>query len=177
MSLITKQQVIERFEQIVENAPGDFNSSDIDIEFKNLGQTAGKACYDRITNSVVVQINSQVFKTDDARIVNHIVNDTIPHEIAHAIGFLTRSQRGHCRNWRALTIALGGTGNRCHTLPLARARKTKWAVYQVAGQSIEVGATRHKRIQQGTHRYSYKINGVSHHLHPSFFTGKMVVKT
>jgi predicted SprT family Zn-dependent metalloprotease len=177
MSLVTRQQVIEKFNQIVNNAPGNFNADDVRIEFKNLGQTAGKACYSRVNHKVVVQINSQVFKTDDPRIVNHIVNDTIPHEIAHAIGFLTGSQRGHCRNWRALTIALGGTGSRCHSLPLARARQTRWAIYQVAGESIEVGATRHKRIQTGQKSYSFIKNGVRHQLHPSFFTGKMIVKT
>jgi len=86
-----------------------------------------------------------------------MVDNTITHEIAHLIAFVSPHLRakGHNRNWKYIDIQLGGTGNRTHPMPLAKVRKTTWYLYNVAGKDIQMSAIRHKRLIAGK-RYSIK---------------------
>lgn len=45
-----------------------------------------------------------------------IVNNTIPHELAHAVGFDKGLCKGHDKQWKMLCIELGGTGSRCASI-------------------------------------------------------------
>jgi len=46
-----------------------------------------------------------------------MLDSTIRHELAHVIAFdVFKGDQGHNSNWRAIAIAIGDSGDRCHTM-------------------------------------------------------------
>ena len=141
----------------------------IQIKFQNKGRTAGTASVKR--GQMILSFNEQMLCAEHR---DRLLNDTIPHEIAHLVCFsLPQLGKNHDRGWKRVCIQLGGNGERCHDLPLARARKTRKrqrALYVVGGKELPVGLTQHKRIQSGTRSYRCSQGSVK----PDNFTGRIV---
>ena len=116
------------------------------------GRAAGQAMRRNLYYSIRFNLDA---KRMDPK---HFFNETVPHEIAHLIVFeltLTgRSRdRGHGHDFRRVCRALGGTGNRCHSIDLPKAKvHTKYKYTTDSGRTIEVGAVVHRKIQQGQGR-------------------------
>lgn len=91
-----------------------------------------------------------------------MVEDTIPHEVAHLVVMSqpTRfNQQPHGADWRQLCIALGGSGNSRHQLPLLPARRCRqWQYRDSQGQLHLLTTIRHQRLQQGQ-RYQVRASG------------------
>lgn len=111
------------------------------------GKAAGEATRKGMEYSI--RLNAQLWKHPDELL------NTIKHEVAHLIVFCMRlrgvsQDGGHGRDWKRVHRFLGGTAERCHTLDLGVARKTKQYVYVChSGTVIKVGAAKHKKIQAG----------------------------
>ena len=91
-----------------------------------------------------------------------MVEDTIPHEVAHLLVMSQPrrfNQQPHGNDWRLLCIALGGSGNTRHQLPLSPARRCRqWQYRDSQGQLHLLTSIRHHRLQQGQ-RYRVRASG------------------
>lgn len=80
------------------------------FEFDGATRRAGRAHY----SSGVLSVSK--LYAESSRVPNHAVRNTILHEIAHA---MAGHKAGHGKEWKRQAIAIGCTGNRCHTYDFA----------------------------------------------------------
>lgn len=81
---------------------------------------------------------------------DHLFNDTVPHELAHVICFANGSDHGHGLFWKRTCIALGGSGERCHTEAVTYAKGRTYVYTTSTGRTIHMSETKHRRIQGGS---------------------------
>lgn len=139
---------IKRFNDLISESNDRYGITlpTIDLRFDLRGRSAGQAI--RKGNTYSIRLNTNINH-------DHILNDTIPHELAHIICMYTGWDKGHGKIWKTICQTLGGTGNRCHSEEVTLARKVKKFSYTTTcGQVITVSTTRHNKIQNGT---VYKI--------------------
>jgi len=119
------------------------------ISWNLRGKSAGKATLN--DKGYFIHLNREVLE----KYPDHMMNVTIPHEVAHLIVFALIKQgrskdRGHGRDFQYVCRFLGGTGDRCHTLKLTPARVRSRYVYVLpSGLNISISSVTHNRIQQG----------------------------
>ncbi|QMV28993.1 hypothetical protein AP1_0286 [Aeromonas phage AP1] len=76
---------------------------------------------------------------------NHIFHNTIPHEIAHLVDYVTRGKSNHDRVWERIAKSLGCDGVSRHSLPVAGRGRV---VYMVPGYGkVTVTNSTHMVIQ------------------------------
>lgn len=138
------REFIKRFNDLItfSNHQYGINLPPIDLRFDLRGRSAGQAI--RKGNIYAIRLNLDINN-------EHILNDTIPHELAHIICMYTGWDKGHGKIWKSVCQSLGGTGNRCHSEEVTISRKVKKFVYATTcGQHITVSTVRHNKIQKGT---------------------------
>jgi len=86
---------------------------------------------------------------------DHLINDTVPHELAHIICFANGTDRGHGYNWKRTCQALGGSGERCHTEAVTYAKGRTFVYTTSTGHTVNLSEVKHRRIQQGA-GYTFK---------------------
>ena len=129
----------------------DIAYKDIDITFKSKGQAAAQATC--MENRVTKERHSfgLKFSTESASLdSNEMLNDTIPHEVAHLVCYWNDSLGdNHDYGWKRVCIALGGTGARTHSQVLTKGRYRTQYEYRLGntGKTAKVGAKAHKNIQ------------------------------
>lgn len=117
---------------------------ELDIRFDLKGRAAGMAGYRG--GRFYVRFNREAMELN----WEHMVQETIPHEIAHIVAFAKPSlgAKGHNPAWRAIAQSLGCKGERCHTMNLTPARKVRRYFYKLdSGMELMVGPKHHKQIQ------------------------------
>lgn len=140
----------------------------VEVKYDLRGRNSGQARYDSFTGKLTLRLNSQLFTPE----YSDELKNTIAHEVAHLVCYIyPRLGKNHDAGWRRVCIQLGGDGSRCHTLPLEKARKTRKAIYNVAGNEMHLGITRHKRIQQGK---VYRCNRSGQRITQENFTGRII---
>lgn len=141
----------------------------VTINFRNTGKTAGLAT--RRGFEYGITLNTQMLSDEH---IDNLINDTIPHEIAHLVCYFDRSLgKNHDRGWKRVCMRLGGNGNRCHSYNVQKARRSRKAIYVIAGKEIEIGVAVHTKIQRGA---EYTLRSSKATIKPEYFTGKVVVK-
>lgn len=132
------------------------------------GQSAGQAIIKPKAREGVIRLNLEAY----ALAPQHMLDDTIPHEVAHVVAGITGLGRGHDAGWRRIAIALGSTGQRCHSLDLPPARRTTRHLYRsTCGTTVPVGPTSHKRIQAGQ---VYRVKKTGGKIHRDGYQGAQV---
>ena len=125
---------------------------DIPIVFTNAGQSAGKCAARRIMGTI--QYNLEFSTRHIEAGWDHCFNDTIPHEVAHIVDHLNRGKWDHGPAWQGITVRLGGTGTRCHSIETAPSRNrrpmAKHVYITTTGYEIELSTVRHNKLQRGT---------------------------
>lgn len=143
---IIKKQVIETVD--LANAIYDIDMPYPTVEFKQLGQVAGYAILQRHGveyNETLAAENFDVF------------TNTVIHEVAHLVDYkihgTQRSKNGrriiHGKTFKAIFIALGGNGKRCHTYNVKSTKREQHKWVNTRGQEMLLGVTRHKRAMRG----------------------------
>ena len=79
----------------------------------------------------------------------HVINNTVPHELAHVICFVQGTDSGHGRVWVRTCRALGGNGERCHSEAVTYAKGETYVYTTSTGRTIHLSSIKHKKIQQG----------------------------
>jgi len=128
----------------------ELEQGDIKYRFVKAGQSAGKASWRRRMG--VVSYGLQ-FSLESAHVnIDEMINDTIPHEIAHIVNYVDKDTgNNHDYGWRNVCINLGGTGERTHnqTLSKAKYRKAYLYVTDSGSERIVRSAAKHRRLQNG----------------------------
>lgn len=90
-----------------------------------------------------------------------IMNDTIPHEVAHLVCFYNPSLgKNHDAGWQRVCKDLGGSGSRTHELKLTPARNLRvWQYRDTHGKIRQVTTVRHNKIQKKGMKYRFSDNG------------------
>lgn len=89
---------------------------------------------------------------------DHLINDTVPHELAHIICIANGSDRGHGYFWRKTCIELGGSGERCHSEEVVYAKGKTFVYTTSTGQTYNLSETKHRRVQQQGAVYTFRDN-------------------
>lgn len=114
------------------------------VRFDLRGRAAGQAIYKR--GAYAMRYNLEAYALDPA----DMVKDTVPHEVAHIVAHALGYGFNHGPRWRAICVALGGNGKRCHNLGLKPSRNMRPHRYvATCGTEIMVTTARHKRLQSG----------------------------
>lgn len=136
----------------------------VEIKYDLRGRAAAQA--QRRYNRLILRFNVEAIEKS----YDDMVNETIPHEVAHIVAFAfpNLGAKNHNHGWKRIARSLGSNADRCHTIQLTPARRRQRAARQIyrldSGREILVGPTQHKRIQQGA-KYNVKMTGESIEAH------------
>jgi predicted SprT family Zn-dependent metalloprotease len=153
-----KQQVIDKFNDLVAVSNDKFSMvlPSIKLRFDLKGCSAGQAVVKNGEYSVrfnMDMINGSGFE--------HILNDTVAHELAHIVAHIKKYGFKHDKYWRMFCISLGGSGDRCHTETVTPARKIQKYLYDTeCGNTIIISKIRHNRIQNENKVYRIITGGI-----------------
>lgn len=152
-----EKEICEQIRLCLERAEAlfDVDMNALRIRFDLKGLATARACFE--DGEFVFRCNPQAIRLDQVR----FVQETIPHEIAHFVGFVKPhlAQR-HNKGWKRTCILLGGSGLKYHQLPLDSARKIKkYAYISTTGHAVTLTAIRHNRIQKKDASYSVTGKG------------------
>jgi predicted SprT family Zn-dependent metalloprotease len=96
-----------------------------------------------------IRLNMTAWELD----AEQMLGETIPHEVAHAVSMWKYGPalgKGHGPLWQSVARSLGSTGDRCHALPLPKARRSREYIYRLPkGGEVVMGAQRHAKIMRG----------------------------
>ena len=128
----------------------------ITMTFRRTGQAAAQAGVRR--NRATGKSTYLLKFSLEAAALNpdEMLNDTIPHEVAHLVNFWDkRTGDDHNPGWKNVCRRLGGTGVRCHSQKLTKTKYRRQYLYITDGgtERIVKSAAKHNRIQRGT-RYT-----------------------
>lgn len=151
-----KQEVLAKVQQLTLKAEQLYNITlpKIDVRFDLRGRVAGWAGQ-RGFNHYFMRFNVDMMVNKSW---DHLLNDTVPHELAHIICFFRRTDRGHGWAWKITCRALGGSGQRCHNEEVEYAKGTTYYYVTTQGHTVSVSQIIHRRIQKGSN-YTYRGKG------------------
>lgn len=162
------QAVKEQVAKCIKLAEAKFNITlpQIDIRFDLRGKSAGQAgcTTNRLTGqtyNMYLRFNREHMQLG-GKTWEHILNDTVPHEVAHTVcQAFPKLGRNHDRGWAMVCKALGGNGLRCYSqedAPEAVAKARPYAYTTSTGHVVAVSPTIHSKIQKGA-AYLYRGKG------------------
>jgi predicted SprT family Zn-dependent metalloprotease len=129
---------------------GDFGNVTIRYDLRGLAAGQAKCKRSRLTGEAYdleLRFNREAMAKD----WDHMVRETIPHEVAHLVAF-ARPDLGannHNAGWTRIARSLGCKGDRCHTMALTPARRRYRFKYVTdSGVTVLAGPKYHKRIQE-----------------------------
>lgn len=127
----------------------DMSEVQIKVNIRSDSKCAGKAEYaDGIYS---VRFHKQAVKNH----YNEMVNETIPHEVAHIVCMM-KPQLGcnHDFGWKAVCQALGGIGDQYHTMGIGKTKRQRlWDYKTESGEIVQLTTVRHNRLQQNKVEY------------------------
>ncbi len=86
----------------------------------------------------------------------HIINDTVPHEVAHSFcQFNPRLGRRHDAGWKQVCFQLGGSSERCHSEDVVYGKGRTFEYTTDRNHKVRVSETIHNKIQRGR-TYTYR---------------------
>jgi SprT protein len=86
-----------------------------DVLFDLGGKSAGQLVYSNMSASYKIRINRGLLHKDP----NHVINQTIPHEVAHLVAFQVYGTKisPHGREWQSVMVDVFGLRpDRCHSI-------------------------------------------------------------
>lgn len=85
---------------------------------------------------------------------DEMMQETIPHEIAHLVCFILTIDKGHGERWKEVCRALGGSGKIHHEMRLTSVRKQKKFLYvNDQGREIHFAQGRHSNLRLGKQKW------------------------
>lgn len=163
-----QQQILARCKEVFKVAQSiywkgsplieSFDFNDIDIRFDLRGRSAGQAY--RTWNKMGMFVYGLRFNgemlTRDA--FDHILKDTVPHEIAHLICFMNPGLgKNHDKGWQRICRSIGGSAERCHQEQVILGRGNTYEYLTTNGHKVRIGE-KHHRIVQGGRPLTFRNN-------------------
>ena len=142
-----QQQIIDKCKAVFAEAKRLYglDMEHVGIRFDLKGRCAGMAC--RRAGHYWMRFNRDML-TREA--FDHVLNNTVPHEIAHIACFMNRTLgAGHNSGWMRVCAALGGNATRCHKEEVVYGKGHTYEYTTDRGHKVRVGDKYHKDIQAG----------------------------
>ena len=142
-----QQQVIDKTKACFDKAKELYglDLSRVHVRFDLKGRAAGVAMHRG--GMYAIRYNRDML-TRDA--FDHLLNATVPHEVAHIVCFMNRSLGAdHNSGWERVCKALGGTGATRHKEEVVYGKGHTYEYTTDRGNKVRVGDKYHKDIQQG----------------------------
>ncbi len=142
-----QQQIIDKCKAVFAKAKELYglDMSQVGIHFDLKGRAAGMAC--RRGNQYFMRFNRDML-TREA--FDHVLNDTVPHEIAHQVCFMNRALgSNHDAGWARVCRALGGTGDRTHSEEVVYGKGHTYEYTTDRGHKVRMGDKHHATVQRG----------------------------
>jgi predicted SprT family Zn-dependent metalloprotease len=117
---------------------------DIQVRFDLRGRVAG--CAGSRGGRYFMRFNTDMMQNAGWL---HVLNNTVPHELAHVICFVQGTDSGHGSTWARTCRALGGNGERCHSEQVTYAKGQTYVYTTSTGRTIHLSSIKHGKIQQG----------------------------
>ena len=149
------QQIIDKVRQCIDigNRMYGMQMPYFSISFNLKGRVAGWAQVKGLRGGVPVysvRFNNDMIVRDDEDVFNDMLNDTVPHEVAHCFCFANpRLGKNHDAGWRNVCIALGGTGGRTHDIDVVFGKGTTYEYTTDRGHKVRLNERRHQYIRSG----------------------------
>lgn len=125
-----------------------------EIRFDLKGRTAGTA-QTKVNGQQILRFNLAALYVEGGW--DHLYNDTVPHEVAHLVQYNNldwpksrKANPPHGRYWKGVMNQFGVKADRCHSLPLPKARQQRKWKYACSCKTWELSTTRHNKIRRGT---------------------------
>lgn len=148
-------QIVKKIEATLRHASDMYqvfliNGHNVLVDFSLRGQCAGMAVKEGEIYTIRINIDAYALDADN------MMNDTIPHEVAHLVMFQLqqhmpahRKEPAHGPRWKRICKALGGSGERTHTLALEPSRKIRKFLYELeSGREVVLTSVRHNRLRR-----------------------------
>lgn len=128
--------------------------SKVTIRFDLKGRAAGQA--GRVGNQYYMRFNHDMLGREA---FDHVLNNTVPHEIAHIVCFMNPSLgSNHNHGWARVCMSLGGTGAKFHKEEVVYGKGSTYEYTTTQGFQVRCSQQLHSRIQSGT-TYTYRGKG------------------
>lgn len=160
MSLeISKQLAAEKFNDVIHEACVMYPQCEDDLcaaylVFDLKGMSTGSA--ERDGTEFMVHLNPEALELN----LEYILNETIPHEVAHLVNFSDRSTgSSHNSGWKEVALNLGCSARRCHNIQLTRARRVRQYEYKLEdGTTILLKKKTHNGIHSGQYHVTARAD-------------------
>ena len=142
-----QQQIIDKCKAVFAEATRLYglDMSHVGIRFDLKGRCAGMAC--RRGNMYYMRFNRDML-TREA--FDHVINDTVPHEVAHIVCFMNRTLgSNHDSGWARVCRQLGGTGARTHSEEVVYGKGTTYEYTTDRGHKVRMSDKHHAIVQAG----------------------------
>ena len=157
------EQVRFKCTQVIEKARDLYgvNLSNVNIDFRLKGSVSGWAGCERCrVNGMIENLYKLRFNKNliNSKHFQDILDNTVPHEIAHLCGYADR-RLGYAHNdaWQRTCISLGGNGKKNHSYEITYVGGN-YEYITTTGHTIVLSHKRHTLIQSGM-SYTFK-NGM-----------------
>jgi predicted SprT family Zn-dependent metalloprotease len=137
--------------------------TNVRISFDLRGRSAGKAGgrgYRMPASSYYMKFNRDMLSREA---FDHVLNDTVPHEIAHIVCFMKPELgKNHDGGWARVCRALGGTGDRTHKEEVVYGNGLTYEYTTTNGNKVRLSERKHRSVQMGcTLRYRRGLGTVN----------------
>lgn len=188
-----KDKIINRIHEVILKADNELNLSgkvsdyNLTVDFPKSSRYLGRAGMKKNNQSGKFDLKIELNKNALEEKFEHMMEDVIPHEVAHLVCFVNYFVKGikvkpHGKEWKAICTRLGGKPSsickeKFSTLESAKKR----AIYRYAytlddGSTVLIPGPTHKKIQLGKlYSTRSKTTGKSFTIWRKNFEGKVKV--
>lgn len=174
---IILDRTIELLDKASEQYELHFDMEDVVIDFGLKGISAGMAKWQmrQAHTGEILSMTNPIIRYNDHAILtdfDHMLNDTVPHEVAHLVVPVEYSRTGRSRAWHGpiwqrVCKELGGTGETYHQMKLPKARIVREWLYRLpSGKELKIKTNRHNKIQNGK---QYTVGSTGEPIRPEHF--------
>ena len=150
-----QQQIVDNCKAVFAKAKELYphlNFDAVGIRFDLVGRCAGMA--HRRGGHYFMRFNRDMLNREA---FDHILNDTVPHEIAHIVCFMDpRLGRNHDYGWANVCRRLGGTGGRTHNEEVVYGKGLTYEYTTTTGHKVRISQQLHSRMHQRGATYTYR---------------------
>lgn len=147
-----QQQAVNKCKEIFELARVKYgvDLSNVSIGFNLKGRVAGRAGWKGFKGvaerEYYMQFNLDLLQRES----DDMLNDTIPHEIAHIVCYM-KPELGsdHDYGWTRVCISLGGSGNAKHNLKVVYGKGTTYEYTTDMGNKVRLNDRHHAHVLSG----------------------------
>lgn len=149
-----QQQVVAKCAAVSAKAKEQFgvDLDKVGIRFDLKGRVAGYACARGFLGARTyhMRFNYDMLARGDADVLRDMLEDTVPHEIAHIVCFMKpQLGRNHDAGWASVARALGSTGSRTHDIDVVYGKGTTYEYTTSNGNTVRLSDRHHASIQRG----------------------------